>query len=307
MTFKTAPDFENPADEDGDNIYKVWVTATDPGALSDELQQTVTVADVNEAPAFPGSLPIDSDVPENQAFAFTAAPTDPDADDTLSYAISGGDDAALFSVNPATGRVAFTHRPDYENPRDDDADNIYLVAVTATDLAGLGTDSRLHRASVLDNSSEPAFLSASAVSIAEHHAAVVTLSASNPSGGELMYFIDGGADEDLFELNALNGDLSFRSAPDFEFPQDATRNNVYELTVKATDFSDWGKGYQDLAVTVTDTATEPTITSSDAISVAENHISVLTATATNPAGGTLAYSIAGGLDGSLFEIDEETG
>ncbi|MCP3973138.1 MAG: hypothetical protein GY720_01445, partial [bacterium] len=79
------------------------------------------------------------------------------------------------------------------------------------------------------------------------------------------------------------------------------------MTVRAVDLSDQGKGYQDLAVTVTDTVTEPTITSSAAISVAENQISVLTATATNPAGGTLAYSIAGGLDGSLFEIDEETG
>ncbi len=47
LTFKDAPDFETPADADGDNTYDVTVTASD-GALSDSADIAVTVTDVDE-------------------------------------------------------------------------------------------------------------------------------------------------------------------------------------------------------------------------------------------------------------------
>ena len=49
LSFVDAPDFEAPADADGDNLYEVTVTVTD-GRLSDSQDIVVTVADVLEGP-----------------------------------------------------------------------------------------------------------------------------------------------------------------------------------------------------------------------------------------------------------------
>lgn len=54
---------------------------------------------------------------------------------TLSYAITGGADAAKFSINSSTGALTFNSAPDYETPTDagDTAgDNTYAVTVTIT-------------------------------------------------------------------------------------------------------------------------------------------------------------------------------
>ena len=48
LTFSSAPDFENPADGNSDNIYQVQVTVTDSGGLTDRQDITITVTDVGE-------------------------------------------------------------------------------------------------------------------------------------------------------------------------------------------------------------------------------------------------------------------
>ena len=47
LTFGSPPDYENPADADQDNVYKVTVKASD-GTNEDTLDVTVTVTDVDE-------------------------------------------------------------------------------------------------------------------------------------------------------------------------------------------------------------------------------------------------------------------
>ncbi len=46
LTFKTAPDFENPSDTDHDNVYQVTVTVTDAVGQSDAQMLSVTVTNV---------------------------------------------------------------------------------------------------------------------------------------------------------------------------------------------------------------------------------------------------------------------
>ena len=48
LSFKNPPDFENPADSDGDNVYEITVTASVPGMKDGSLDVTVTVTDVVE-------------------------------------------------------------------------------------------------------------------------------------------------------------------------------------------------------------------------------------------------------------------
>lgn len=52
---------------------------------------------------------------------------------TLTYSITGGADAARFSINALTGELSLIASPDFENPTDANRDNLYLVVVTVTD------------------------------------------------------------------------------------------------------------------------------------------------------------------------------
>ncbi|TYB83686.1 SdrD B-like domain-containing protein [Oceaniovalibus sp. ACAM 378] len=61
-----------------------------------------------------------------------------DGDDGVVYEITGGADAALFTVDADTGEVSFIDPPDYENPQDAGGDNNYDVEVTAFYVDGNG-------------------------------------------------------------------------------------------------------------------------------------------------------------------------
>ena len=73
---------------------------------------------------------------ENTAGVTTVTATDPNPGDTLSYSISGGDDAALFTIDSVTGVLTFISQPDYENPTDADLNNDYQVTVQVDDGNG---------------------------------------------------------------------------------------------------------------------------------------------------------------------------
>ena len=55
LTFKSSPDYEAAADDDTDNAYEVTVRASDSSGISDPIDVTITVTDVEEnvAPADP--------------------------------------------------------------------------------------------------------------------------------------------------------------------------------------------------------------------------------------------------------------
>lgn len=91
-----------------------------------------------------------------------------------------------------------------------------------------------------------------AVAIDENTAAVTTVTATDPDLGDATTFsIAGGADAALFKIDSQTGDLSFIDAPDYEKPKDAGLDNVYDVTVHATD-SSGSFDTQDIAVTVKD-------------------------------------------------------
>ena len=137
MTFLAAPDYEAPADADANNAYEAPVTVTDSGALTDV--QAITIKRPRRrrrtsAPTITSSAT--AAVDENQTAAIDVDAVD-DADTEgagLSYAITGGADAGLFAIDPATGVVTFLAAPDYEAPADADANNAYELQVTVTDF-----------------------------------------------------------------------------------------------------------------------------------------------------------------------------
>jgi Ca2+-binding RTX toxin-like protein len=76
------------------------------------------------------------------------------------------------------------------------------------------------------------------ITLAENIAAVTTIKASDANialGDTVTYSLLASGDSALFAINAATGALSFKAAPDFENAADANRDNVYLITVAATD------------------------------------------------------------------------
>ena len=303
VSFIDAPDFENPADVGGDNVYNITVTASD-GDNSTEHEVAITVTDeeeVGSAPAFtsPGS----ANVEESQTMAYTAIATDTDAGDTVSYSLSGGADMALFTID-ATGVVSFIDAPDFENPNDAGGDNVYNITVTATDDTNETTqDVAITVTNVNDN--DPVFNSPTTADVAENQTVAYTAMAADADASDTVnYSLSGGADMALFTIDAT-GVVSFIDAPDFENPNDADSNNVYNITVTATDGTN--ETTQDVAITVTNVNDNDPIFTSDATAdVAENQRLAYTAAATDADGDSLTYSLSG-TDEALFTINAATG
>ena len=319
LSFLAAPNFEAPADAGGNNVYDVTVQVSDGLGGTDTQAIAVTVTNVNEAPAITsngGGATAALSVAENGTAVTTVTASDPDAGASLTYSITGGADAALFTVNPTTGALSFLAAPNFETPADAGGNNVYDVIVQVSDGLG-GTDTQAIAITVTNQNEAPIITSngggaTAALSIAENGTAVTTVTASDPdAGASLTYSITGGADAALFTINAATGALSFVTGPNFESPADAGGNNVYDVTVRVSDgtLSD----DQAIAVTVTNVNEAPAITSNGggataAISVAENGTAVTTVTASDPdAGASLTYSITGGADAALFTINAATG
>lgn len=308
VTFNTAPDFEAPADAGADNIYDIVVTASD-GVNASSLAVAITVTDVvdtNAAPVFTSGAA--ASVGENTTAAYTAVATDANSD-PVTYSITGGADAALFSINATSGAVTFNAAPDFEAPADAGGNNVYDIVVTATDGA---TPTNLAVAITVTNVNDnsPVITSANAASVSENQTSALTLAATDAdAGATLSYAIVGGVDASLFSINASTGVLTFNAAPDFEAPADFGANNVYNVDVAASDGLNVTS--QSVAITVTNVnelGAPPIFTSPTSAAVDENQTSAYTATATDldPA-DTVTFSITGGADAALFSINASSG
>lgn len=76
------------------------------------------------------------------------------------------------------------------------------------------------------------------ISMAENLTAVATVKASDNNaalGDSVSYQISSAGDGSFFTIDANTGVLTFKTAPDFETPQDLNKDNIYDVTVIAKD------------------------------------------------------------------------
>jgi VCBS repeat-containing protein len=262
-----------------------------------------------------GGTSANIDVPENSNFVTTVTATDPDAGDKVTFSVSGPD-AALFTINPDTGFLAFTDNANFENPLDAGKNNVYDITVTAKDTAG-ATDTQDLVITVTNTNDGPNITSngggeAVTIPVAEGMTAVTNVVATDEDAADIVMYTISGDDAARFTIGLTSGILTFLTAPDFEAPMDKDGNNRYEINVKASDGIDFDT--QAITVMVTDlNDSAPIITSNGGgatakVNVAENTKAVTTVTATDPdAGSTLEYGISGGSDAARFAIDKTTG
>ena len=127
------PNFEQPGDVDGDNVYAVEIQASD-GAHTYALSVRVTVREVNEGPEIsrigspPGSVPENQD--QTQVLALYTA-TDPEGGAVSRWRTSGID-GGDFVINEQ-GELRFRAVPDYDRPADANRDNTYVFRVEVSD------------------------------------------------------------------------------------------------------------------------------------------------------------------------------
>ena len=72
--------------------------------------------------------------------------------------------------------------------------------------------------------------------IDENTTEITTIEATDAEGDNITYSIEG-SDSALMTIGSSSGELSFISPPDYENPQDSNQDNIYEVTVIASDGS----------------------------------------------------------------------
>jgi hypothetical protein len=230
----------------------------DTQSACDTASVNITVG--NQPPQITSSGGADTasvSAPENQTTVTTVTATDPDVppDPALTYSITSGADMAAFTIVPATGVLTFLNAPSFELPTDIGLNNVYDVTVQVADGNG-GFDSQAIAVTVTNvNEFAPVITSdgggaSAALSKPENSTAVTDVDATDADLQTPTYSISGGADQAAFTIVPATGVLTFASAPNFEAPTDVGGNNVYDVTVSASDGS--LTDTQAIAVTVTD-------------------------------------------------------
>ncbi|WP_425390750.1 cadherin domain-containing protein [Ekhidna sp.] len=310
LAFTTSPDHESPTDANQDNIYLVEVTAND-GVNSSVLSITITVINEDEPPIITVSSSIDfEENSTNSVVEVTATNGDGGiVDEDITYSL-GGDDQGFFTIGSSTGILDFLSAPDYENPQDTDADNIYELEVTASD--GINTTDATFTVSVTNINEVPVFTSSSSVDFIENSVSdVIDVNANNGDGGNedagIMYSLVGGTDISRFNVNSSDGVLTFNVSPDYENPVDTNGDNIYQIEVAASD--GFESSIQLITVTVTNTNENPVI-SAQAFSLDENSAFgtlVGTVQATDEDGDPVSYLLVSGNTNSAFTLDNNSG
>lgn len=259
-------------------------------------------------------------IDENTVAVAQITASDADAVDTATFGIVGGEDAALFTIDPATGALTFLAAPDFELPASGSIPD-YQVEVQVIDAYG-GTDTQLVTVTVADvfENSQPVITSDggsenAAVMVAEGSPAVTVVAASDLDPDQtLTYTIAGGADQALFTLDATTGVLAFVAAPDFETPADLGGNNVYDLIVEVAD-GVGGADTQTIAVLITNLNEAPTDIVFVPLALAEAGVGSSTVTGTLVGTATskdpdspesVSYSLLANA-GGRFSIDAASG
>ena len=298
LTFKASPDFELPRDANQNNIYEITVTASD-GNLSAAVDVTVTVTNVNEAPTVTGPAAVDYAENSSRAVAtYTAA--NPESDDSITWSVAGTD-ARRFTIN-STGALTFKASPDFELPRDANQNNIYEITIAATDgslsasLDVVVTVTDINEAATITGPASPNYAENGTALVAEYLAAGLEVDDS-------IVWTVGGTDASHFAISEEGG-LSFKAPPDYESPSDANQNNIYEITITATDGS--LSASLDVLVTVTNINEAPTIAGLTTVGYAENATgAVATYTAVDPESGDPVSWTVGGADALRLAVNEQ--
>jgi hypothetical protein len=292
LSFKNAPDFEDPQDNDSDsnnNVYDIRLFISDGQISQRRILVSITDVDEGSGPYFVS--PYFYNVAENQAAVGEVMANDPDGDN-ITFSLWDGRDASSFVIDSSSGIIAFKTAPNYEEK------SSYSVIVQATD--GINTQDHVVTVNVMNvNEFTPSINDLpTSVSVDENQAAVITVVASDADTSEVLEFYLTGADASLLNINSNSGVITFNSPPDHE------TKAAYSVIVNVSDGTNTVT--QAITVNVVDVNENPTITSASIFSASENQVAVGTVSANDVDGDSISFSLSG-TDASSFDINSDSG
>ena len=231
------------------------MVAADRAGLRDTVNAVITITDQSEGPVIAGMTSYT--VAENYDIAqVLGSYTATDAKDNRPvhprWSLSGRD-GGDFTINER-GELAFRSIPDYDRPADSDRDNVYEVTVRGHDSRAYGNLDVTVRVTPV-NEHDPVVTGRQTLSFRENTAAATRLHAYRATDGDrdtsFTWSVEGD-DQDDFAI--AEGVLTFSAPPDYEQPADSDRDNVYEVTVVASD-DGANRGTLDVTVTVSEQST----------------------------------------------------
>jgi Ca2+-binding RTX toxin-like protein len=117
------------ASDAGDSAPELMIELANTSALVPAATDFIGVSG-NTAPAITSAAAFS--IAENSTGVATLAATDAEAQ-PLTWSLAAGGDAARFTIDASTGALAFAAAPDFENPLDTGADNVYNLTVQVSD------------------------------------------------------------------------------------------------------------------------------------------------------------------------------
>jgi hypothetical protein len=311
ITFKSAPNYEDPLDKNKDNTFHFSVIASD-GLLSAIASYSFSITNVNERPVI--SLTKIDDIEEGKILVATISASDPDANTSLTYTLISAKDSDLFTIGAKTGVIKFKTMPDHEMPRDSGSNNSINFSVQVSDGALVAVQE--YSFDIVNRNEPPSFDTTTPSindigNLEEGNTQIASISASDSDAQDsLTYSLInsvGAKDEGLISINKKTGVVSFKVSPDYEKPIDVGSDNSINFSVQVSDGA--LIDVQEYSFAITNKNEAPVITTTS-FSISENNVIVGAISASDvDSGTTLSYGLAAGAgsDEQLFDINSTTG
>jgi hypothetical protein len=215
-------------------VFALTVTATDNDtpALSSSTTVIVFVDDGNDVPRIADQTVFLDENSPTGTVAARANAVDPDAGQTLTYSIIGGNAAGAFAINSQTGWISVANGAllNYEMTR------AFVLTVQVVDNGSPVLSSTAGITINLNDVNELAkFDSSGPFSVKENVASgtmVGRVAASDPDNGQqLTYAITGGNISSAFAIDTSTGEITVANAAALDFEARST----FTLTIRASD------------------------------------------------------------------------
>ena len=210
LSFKTPPDFENPADRDEDNRYEIRVRVADDGSpsRSDSQDVRIRVTNQNEINAIIGETELSTT--EGHTGLLASYQVEDPEDDAITWSV-GGPDSGAFQIDEE-GNLFLESAFDFETPASSEGTNIHSLTVTAADDGNPQASSQLNVAVTVSNvneTPESSQIPGLELTVGDSPA-VVQLDEffTDPDGDPLIYSLDGLADSSVVSTTLNDNTLS---------------------------------------------------------------------------------------------------
>ncbi|MCH8992068.1 MAG: tandem-95 repeat protein, partial [Acidobacteria bacterium] len=206
-------------------------TISDGSGGSDTATVSVTVDSVNDAPVVDDqTFAVDENSNSGTVVGVVAA-GDPDAGDTLSYAITSGNASGAFAIDSASGQITVSDA----GPLDFEVTPTFLLTVQVTDDAALPLGDVATVTINLSDINEVPVVDDQVFAVDENSAAgtiVGSVTAGDPDAGQTLTFaITSGNASGAFAIDSATGQITVSDAGPLDFEVTPT----FALIVRVTD------------------------------------------------------------------------